>query len=198
MHASQAEQILEHDFSKHAGTSLFLLEDPTLRCHLGSLIGKIASSHHWDIEQVESEFYTPKNVPNRYPPEWQIDSLKIACILRCADAAHIDNRRAPDFFHALLKRNGVSFNHWQAQNKIGMPYYNRENHSALLYTSTSDFTENEADAWYVIYDAISVIDKEIKSCNKLLKERDRECFSVKEVEGADSYNSLAKYIIVTG
>jgi len=198
LHASQAEQILEHDVSKNIGTSSFLLEDPTLRSHLGSLIGKIASSHHWDIEQVESEFHTPKNVPNSYPSEWQIDSLKIACILRCADAAHIDNRRAPDFFHALLKRSGISFNHWTAQNKIGIPYYDGEDHSTLLYTSTTDFTENEADAWYVIYDAISVISKEIKSCNNLLERTDGKSFGVKKVKGADSCHLLAKYVVANG
>ncbi|WP_428981592.1 HD domain-containing protein [Nonomuraea composti] len=69
-----------------------------MRSTFGQLIGKIAASHWWDIERVASEFYTVEiGAPVNCPDEWTVDALKLACLLRLADAAHLDARRAPGF-----------------------------------------------------------------------------------------------------
>jgi hypothetical protein len=132
------------------------------------LIGQISASHHWDIDEINSNLPNQLNALSTFPREWRIDPIKIACLLRCADAAHIDNERAPDFLHALMKRRGLSYTHWQAQNKLACVDLDQSdsNGSTLLFTSTRNFTESESDAWWVSYDATCMIDREIRASNK--------------------------------
>lgn len=197
LHAFQAEKLLNAKWKDSStGNEIYLLENQELRSHLGKVIGQIASSHHWDIETVISTFNTQLNVPSGFPREWRIDPIKLACILRCSDAAHIDNERAPDFLHALLKRSGISFDHWKAQNRLAKVDIDQSdiNKSTLLFTSTIDFKETDSDAWFVAYDAICLVDKEIKSCNSLLENRKSQSFKVKKVRGVESPESLATYV----
>jgi len=201
LHAYQAEELLSKKWKANdSNHSMFLLEDQNIRNHLGKLIGQIASSHHWDIEKVLSTFNSQVNVPTGYPREWRIDPVKIACILRCADAIHIDNERAPDFLHALLKRSGVSFDHWKAQNKLAKVDLDQKDNSrqTLLITSTIDFKEVDANAWYVAYDAVCLADKEIKSCNSVLEKLGNSVFKIKKIKGAESPEEMAKYIKTDG
>ena len=197
LHALQAENLLHVKWKDNStGNEMFLLENQELRNHLGRLIGQIASSHHWDIETVVSTFNTQLNAPTGYPREWRIDPIKLACILRCADATHIDNERAPDFLHALLKRSGVSFDHWKAQNRLAKVDIDQTDpkKETLLFTSTIDFKETDSNAWYVAYDAICLADREIKSCNLIFEKNDRKLFKVKKIKGIESPESMAIYI----
>lgn len=202
LHAKQAASLLAKSWrDPDNNQEWYLLENQTLRKHFGKLIGEIAASHHWDIETVASKLSNQQNTLPSYPREWRIDAVKIACILRCADAAHIDNLRAPDFLHALLKRNGVSFHHWQAQNRLSKVDVDQsdQNKETLLFTSTMDFSEKEADSWFVAYDAICLVDKEIKSSNSLLlSENQNISFKIKKVKGVESPERLSKYIKVEG
>ena len=201
LHAFQAENLLNIKWKDSStGNEIYLLENQELRSHLGRLIGQIASSHHWDIETVISTFNAQLNVPTGFPREWRIDPVKLACILRCSDAAHIDNERAPDFLHALLKRSGISFDHWKAQNRLAKVDIDQSdvNKNTLLFTSTIDFKEVDSDAWFVAYDAIYLVDKEIKSCNSLLEKRSSQSFKVKKVKGIESPESLAVYVKADG
>lgn len=197
LHAQQAEKLLSHKWKDEStGNELYLLDDQGLRIHLGMLIGQIASSHHWNIEAIISAFNSQKNVPTGYPTEWRIDPVKIACILRCADAAHLDNERAPDFLHALLKRNGISLKHWIAQNRLAKVDIDQSdlNKTTLLFTSNIDFEEKDSDAWFVAYDAICLLDKEIKECNALLERRMNKTFQVTKVKGVESPEALSSFI----
>ncbi|MEA5405476.1 ATP-binding protein [Arcicella sp. DC2W] len=197
LHAYQAEKLLHIKWKDNStGSEMFLLENHELRNHLGKLIGQIASSHHWDIETVVSTFNAQLNVPTGYPREWRIDAVKLACILRCADAIHIDNERAPDFLHALLKRNGVSFDHWIAQNRLAKVDIDQAdpNKETILFTSTIDFKETDSNAWYTAYDAICLADREIKSCNLILGNRGGKLFKVKNIKGIGSPESMSSYI----
>jgi hypothetical protein len=201
LHAYQAEKLLNIkwiDFS--SGNEFYLLDNQELRNHLGKLIGQIASSHNWDIETVASTFNTQFNAPTGYPREWRINPLKLACILRCADAAHIDSKRAPDFLYVLLKRNGVSFEHWKAQNRLAKVDLDQSdaNKETLLFTSTVDFGEADSNAWFVTYDAICLVDKEIKACNAVLEKANEKVFKVKKVKGIESPRSMAAYIRASG
>lgn len=198
LHAIQAESLLERSWKDpDNGQELYLLENQALRKHLGKLIGQIASSHHWDIEQLATKLSTQQNSLPNFPREWRIDPVKIACIIRCADAAHLDNLRAPDFLYALIKRNGISFNHWQAQNRISKVDIDQSdpNKETLLFTSTIDFKEDDSASWFVAYDAICLVEKEIRSCNSLLSQRDQSLtFKVKKVKGIESPEKLSEYI----
>lgn len=203
LHAEQASKLLERSWADpDTGQEIYLLENVSLRKHLGQLIGQIASSHHWSIEKVGQVFSTQVNSPSPYPREWRIDPMKIACLLRCADAAHIDSERAPDFLYALLKRKGISFNHWQAQNRLARADVDQyeDNLSTLVFTSTRSFRENESESWWVAYDAINIVDKEIKASNALLESQNgrTKSFEIKRVKGVESPEIMAKYIKVEG
>lgn len=201
LHSFQAEKLLNTKWIDHStGNDIYLLENQILRNHLGKVIGQIASSHNWDLEMMISTFNSQLNVPTGFPIEWRIDPIKLACILRCSDAAHIDNERAPDFLHALLKRSGISFDHWKAQNRLAKVDIDQSdtNKSTLLFTSTIEFNEADSDAWFVAYDAICLVDKEIKSCNTLLENLNSQSFKVKKVKGVESPESLAVYVKADG
>lgn len=203
LHAHQAELLTEKNWlDPETNTPLYLLENNNLRKHLGKLIGQIAASHHWSIEDVASKLPDQVNVLPGFPREWRIDPIKIACMVRCADAAHIDNERAPDFLHALIKRRGISYTHWQAQNKLASVDLDQSDntHSTLLFTSTYKFLEKESEAWWVVYDTINMIEKEIRSSNALLESRHNETpqFKVKRVKGIESPELMSKYVQTDG
>jgi hypothetical protein len=110
LHARQAEKLGEYEWNDENGAnSFFLIEDAELRSRYGALIGKIAASHNWSIDDVKSRLRDQVNAPGGWPSEWRVDPIKIACLLRCADAAHLDDRRAPDFLLALIRRSGRFF-----------------------------------------------------------------------------------------
>ncbi|HAT8542816.1 HD domain-containing protein [Vibrio vulnificus] len=200
LHANQAEKLVTKKWrSPSNNQELYLIEDSELRNHLGSLIGKIAASHHWSIEEVKNNLSHQANVFPHFPRDWRVNPIKIACMLRCADAAHISNQRAPDFLHALIKRRGISFAHWQAQNKLASADIDQSDPSktTLLFTSTQKFEESEAEAWWVAYDTICMIDKEIRSSNALLESMRTPTatpFQVKRVKGVESPTLMAEHI----
>ncbi|AMF99379.1 ATP-binding protein [Vibrio harveyi] len=203
LHASQAEKLTEMSWSDPGtGQLIYLIENSTLRKHLGKLIGQIAASHHWSIEEVDSKLPQQVNVLPGFPREWRIDPIKIACMVRCADAAHIDNERAPDFLHALIKRRGISFDHWQAQNKLASVDIDQsdDSGSTLLFTSTQKFLENESESWWVAYDTACMIDKELRSSNALLESKQIRTpqFKTKRVKGIESPELMSNYIQTEG
>ena len=205
LHADQSFKLAEKSWKDpDTGQDIYLIENYQLRKHLGQLIGQIASSHHWDIEKVASILRNQVNALSDFPREWRIDPVKIACLLRCADAAHIDNSRAPDFLHALLQRRGISFTHWQAQNRLARVDLDQldRNKSTILFTSTRQFSETEADSWWVAYDATCLIEKEIRASNALLESREAGSssppFQIKRVKGTESPERMTEHIQVNG
>ena len=205
LHADQSSKLAEKAWKDpDTGQEMYLIENHQLRKHLGPLIGQIASSHHWDIEKVASVLRNQVNSLSDFPRDWRIDPIKIACLLRCADAAHIDNSRAPDFLHALLQRRGISFNHWQAQNRLARVDLDQldKSKSTILFTSTRHFSKTEADSWWVAYDATCLIEKEIRASNALLESREGGSvsppFQIKRVKGTESPERMMAHIQVTG
>lgn len=194
LHAKQCEGILKREIPSLDGASNYLLSDEGMRNHYGSLIGKIASSHHWEADAL-SELPAQVNALNPFPSDWTINPLKLSCILRCADAAAIDNGRAPDYIFRLLSLNGVSKNHWIAQNRLAIAVDNSDP-TRLMITSTREFEEQDFSAWNVAYDAVQVIERELDKCQELLSGQDQ--FQIKSVAGAKSRKSLAKYILTSG
>jgi hypothetical protein len=202
LHAHQAEKLTEISW-KHPDTSqiMYLIDDTLLRTEIGPLAGKIASSHHWNTDTLSALLGEQFNVPFPLPSEWTVDPVKVACLLRCADAAHINQARAPLFLYALIKRQGLSMDHWRAQNRMMGPSLDTgdQSNSAILYTSSRSFNEADASAWWVAYDAISTVAHEIASSNELLRNRGRKTapeFKVKRVSGSESIEELVRYLRV--
>lgn len=204
LHADRAGELAQYAWKNPKdGSFFYLISDPTLRNHVGRLIGKIATSHHWNIEEVRDKLSTPLNPPSGYPPQWSIDGIKIACLLRTADAAHFCQDRAPDFLHALKRRHGVSGNHWEAQNKITGPALSPADpkKETIAYTSTQDFSEIESKAWWIAYEALGVVQKEISSSNKLLTELNHTnapALKIKHIAGHGSISRFSQYIKASG
>jgi hypothetical protein len=94
VHAKRAETLLETS-SPHplTGQLYSLFPDPDLFLDCGEIIGMVAASHHWPLDKVDLDFAEPRTAPARFP-WWPIDMVKLACILRTADACAIDERRA--------------------------------------------------------------------------------------------------------
>jgi hypothetical protein len=201
LHGKQAAELALRKWNDPAtGDPLYLIEDTHIRKHLGTLVGEIAASHHWSIEQVRAKLPRQFNAPAEFPTEWSIEPQKLACLLRCADALHIDSRRAPDFFHALLRRTGVSFEHWQAQNQIGRISLDKTDLSGntVLLSTTQPFSEENAASWWVIYDAACVAQREIESSNALLVAEGIGSFRVKRIRGIESPELMSDYVRADG
>ena len=205
LHASQAVELVNKSwFHPATHEPFYLIDDALLRTHCGHLIGQIASSHHWNIDTLVGRLRDQVNAPSPFPSEWFVDPIKIACLLRCADAAHINQSRAPDFLYALIRRKGLSLQHWQAQNRMAGPANDEGDLSGrtIVYTSTIPFKESDADSWWIAYDAVSLVDTEIRSSNALLKFRGcRQSapeFKVTRVKGAQSIEDMAGQLRVQG
>lgn len=194
LHAKHCTDILSKQFEGLDGNSTYLLSDDELRTHYGELIGKIAASHHWETEKLR-ELPSQVNAHADFPQDWTINPIKLACILRCADAAAIDAGRAPDYLFRLLQLNGVSKDHWLAQNNMAIGL-NQKDSTQLMITSTRDFEEKHFAAWNVAYDAVRVVEEELEKSRELLPENEQ--FQVKSIAGAKSRNSLSKYIRTKG
>lgn len=204
LHSERASALASASWTLPGNGNLYLIEDSTLRGQYGELIGQIAASHHWNVDDIINNLPNiSMAAPGGYPREWTIDPIKIACLLRCADAAHIDNRRAPDFLYALTKRAGLSLNHWQAQNRIAQAIVNPSDPSVLQFSSTTAFPESEAPAWWVAYDALCLVEKELADCNNLLTNRQHTNpgtppFKIKKVAGVDTPEEANKFIRTNG
>lgn len=201
LHAEQAATLADVAWTDpDTDQAIFLLDDFDLRKRYGPIIGTIASSHHWTIEKVSSELPNQINAPGDWPADWRIDPVKLACLLRCADAAHIDNRRAPDFLYALLRRVGISRDHWHAQNWLARADIDQADETAqtIIYTSNRDFEQKDADAWWVAYDAATLVDAEIRSSNALLLSRPQRAvsppFKIQRIGGSSSPELMSIHI----
>lgn len=196
LHASQAARLATQPW-KLDDRELYLIDDHDLRENYGELIGNIASSHHWDLEMVESRFKIPRPAGAFLKAGWVVDSLKVACLLRVADAGHMDGTRAPSFLLRVLQMNSVSRTHWQSQNKLGRLGVNSDDPTQLVVASTTPFPRSESAAWWVAFDLISVFDRELRRSNALLgasSDGPRRAFTTKSVAGAGQVRELVQYV----
>jgi hypothetical protein len=159
LHAKQAKLLPGRKWRSALGEAEYLIESGDLRDFYGSVIGKIARSHGESMPWIHQELgITIGSLASHDGGE--VDALKLACLLRAADAAHIDARRAPAFERALTKPKGVSDLHWGFRGKIAKP---RAQGDALLHSSGSPFSVAKADAWWLCFDAIQATDRELRN-----------------------------------
>lgn len=189
-HAEQAERLVTTAFRTADGEPFYLLGDPVLRHTFASLMGRIAHSHWSDVSELRG-FEQLQGSCVDHPASWEVDPLKLACVLRLADVAHIDNRRAPTYLHAFRQPSGTSRDHWYFQERLTRP---RVDSDRLVYTSTRPFGRDEAAAWWLAYDTIHGIDEELRRVDALSADLGRPRFAVRSVAGADSPERLALYI----
>jgi len=196
LHASQSAQLAVEAWSGDEG-ELYLIDDRELRENYGQLIGDLASSHHWNLEMVESHFAVPRPPASFFDAEWVVDSLKIACMLRVADAGHMDGTRAPTFLLRVLQMNALSRAHWKAQNRLGKLTVNRDDPTQLVIATTRPFQRSETAAWWVAFDLINTFDTELRRCNDILEASSsgaRPTFARRSVAGAGHVKELVRYV----
>lgn len=165
-HARAAADLGIHEYQYGAnGAKYFLIEDADLRSNYAHLIGKIAYSHWWPIERLTGEFSQIIGAFPGAPKEWTVDPLKLACMLRAADACHIDGRRAPGFLRALRKPSGVADKHWRFQDYVQTPHVE---YQRLVFSVTRPVPIEDADAWWIGYELIQTADRELRDVDMIL------------------------------
>ena len=194
LHAKQAENLPKISWASPQGQAMFLIEDQQIRNFYGPKIGKIAYSHWWSIAKVEEELSGTLGALAGIT-SCTVDLLKVACLLRVADAMHLDQRRAPAFEFALTQPTGISANHWKFQERMAKPFVRGD---ALVYSAQPPFEVDMADAWWTAFDALQMVDRELRSVDRVLRDRQKTPFIVRRVSGAHSPSDLAATIETTG
>ena len=203
VHSERALHLLDNEYVHPVTKHKWTLIPVELLFDVGVPIGKIAASHNWDISRVAREFEDPRSPPAAFA-SWAVDALKLACILRCADACAVDERRAPLMTFILENPRGVSRDHWKFQSYL-KPGHLPLGQEGLVFESKRPMRREDMDAWWLAYEAITVADRELRDSDRLLKhragQRDHKKdipLAAKRVEGAGDAALLAKYVTVDG
>lgn len=197
LHAERAKDLCRLSFFDPDGNEFHLLENAELRKDLGELIGLIAASHHWDVAELDRKFKRQQGAPSAFPG-WPISPKKIACLLRCADAVQIDQSRAPSFSYALFRVEGLSGDHWKAQNRLSVPTPDADDENTLIFTSLESFEQCDAAAWWIAHDAITVANRELEACFNLLSDLKMHPFEIRRIRDAESPMRLSKHVETAG
>ena len=195
LHAKHAEKLALISWKNKDGKDIYLIENTELRESYGSIIGLIAHSHWWTVEELESKLPKTLGAPGIFSSSWTIDAVKLACILRIADATQIDDRRAPSFLRAIRKPSNYSDLHWNFQQKLYQPRLER---NRLVYTSKSPFPISEVDSWWICHDTLQMIDHELKEVDSLLVDTNRQRLKAIGVASIEDPKRLSKLIAVEG
>ncbi|MCJ2137423.1 ATP-binding protein [Methylobacterium sp. J-026] len=183
IHAEQAQQLVRRQFTDPSDTTVkfHLIEDIDLLRDYAEVIGKISASHNWPIQRVIDELSQPMTPGVKF--RWTVEPLKLAALLRCADAAAIDERRAPTMAHVLARPHGVSADHWAFQARLRPAQVIGEN-NLLVFQSKAPFDRVDMDAWWLAFESLNVCHDEIVSCNKCLREQHLSTLHAEGVFGA--------------
>ena len=190
LHAERAEELAEQTWEAVDGSQVYLVEDSGLRRFYGPTIGRIAHSHWWSVQKLEQEFSEDLGaLANR--TRNRVDRIKLACLLRVADALHLDSRRAPRFLRAITNPSGISSLHWSFQERLARPHIELD---AVVFTAGQPFGRKDAEAWWLAYDTVSAVDRELRDVDLLLQSRGREILKARRVKGAGSPEIFARSV----
>lgn len=180
------------------GANLHLFPHEELCEAYGHIIGEIAESHWWHPHELESFAHKrPSSPVCLAPANWTVDMLKVAVLLRTADAAHIDALRAPRFLMAMNQPHGLSKDHWQFQARLNQPKCDQERDELVF--SGSPFPQEELSAWWLAFDAACLVNKELASADLLLRDNHRpQRLAARSVTGTQSPEIFAKYVPADG
>lgn len=197
LHPRQARKLPFAKWDDGAGNLLHLFPHDELREAYGHIIGEIAESHWYNPHELE--VFATKTVTAPVcitPAAWTVNQLKIAVILRVADASHIDAMRAPRLLLAMNRPSGISQEHWRFQARLNQPHCDVVR--AELVFSGSPFPATEQDAWWLAYDAACLADKELSAADHLLRDHGLQQLAAREVAGVRSPESFARNVPAEG
>ena len=190
LHAERAEELAEQAWDAVDGSQVYLVEDSDLRRFYGPTIGQIAHSHWWSVQKLEQEFSEDLGaLANR--TRNRVDRIKLACLLRVADALHLDSSRAPRFLRAITNPGGISSLHWSFQERLARPHIEFD---AVVFTAGQPFAREDAEAWWLAYDTVNAVDRELHDVDLLLQSRGREILKARRVKGAGSPEIFARSV----
>jgi hypothetical protein len=196
IHAANAERLVFTAFAPgNDADPIHLMDDPELRQAFGRVIGRVAHSHWWTLSELEKQFQRTMGAPHWCPRDWTVDPLKVACVLRCADAAQIDARRAPTFLKALSELPSTSAGHWTFEEKLNKPYLEED---ALVFTTGHAFSMSEASAWWLCLETLRMVDRELGSVDALFADKGSLRFAARRVAGVEEPERLVSYIQTDG
>ncbi|MDW9629154.1 hypothetical protein GOB36_02135 [Sinorhizobium meliloti] len=199
-HASMAGVLVTKTWSWE-GKQYCLIEDAYLRDALGPSIGRIAAFHGCPIASFDTIFgeVGRNGAPASLPAAWSYDVLKLALLLRAADAAHLDDRRAPRWLAALRRPAGPSLPHWQFQALLNRPLFIAES-NALRYEAHEPFSADKAEAWWLAYDSLRSVDHELAAADALLRDQRSEAdrFQARGVQNVRSPTQFSQCLPVVG
>lgn len=194
-HAQEAENMLKKEWHLSSGEPFYLLSSPELRHWYGEVIGKIARSHWLDVQDLEAYLPAPFGAPASLPSAWTVDPLKVACILRLADASQIDSRRAHPLQTPFRQPQGESRAHWEFQERMLLPH---EKQGRIIFTSSQSFDASKAEAWWLAYDTVQMINNELQRVDSLCADLGRPRMLCKSAAGADAPERFAQYVPTSG
>jgi hypothetical protein len=189
LHAKQASKLSSAQWRINDQVFHFIDVDE-LRYFYAETIGQIAESHWWPIHKIE-EMLSVKLGPLPGKTHGKVDKVKVACLLRSADAIHLDSRRAPSFTQALILPKGESADHWDFQNRLAAPYIESDE---VVFTSSRPFKLEQASAWWLAFDTMNMVNSELQNTGALLKSLGLNGLAASQVRGVSSPSSLAKLI----
>lgn len=195
-HAERAEDLLKQPLPHPDGQgALYLLDNRDLRDRYAGLIGTIAHSHGWEVDELRRNLVETRGGPG-WAPQWGIDRLLVACLLRLADAAHLDERRAPAVLQALSGQiPDQSRHHWTFQRRLQPA---RRKGDRLEFSSTDGFPPQEAPAWWLCYEALSMVDRELRQVDAMLLDLKHQRLAARSVAGVDAPARLTAYVEAVG
>ena len=194
LHAEQAEMLAGQAWLTKDGEQIYLIDDPELRHFYAQTIGRIAHSHWWSVQKVEDELTQDLGAMAQRTSKL-VDKIKLACLLRIADAIHLDSRRAPRFARLLARPTGISDVHWAFQERLAKPHVELD---AVVFTAGRAFEHQDAEAWWLAYDTLNAVDRELHDVDLLFRNRGREVLKARRVKGAGSPEMLSRTVEAKG
>lgn len=185
MHGEYARQVATQKLSDGD----FLIQDEKLRDEFANIIGRVAESHANSVNFIETEITKDYASPS-FPKDWAIRCRRLAYLLRVVDAAHLDNIRTPKSIKLIKSLKSPSREHWTFQKKLGIP--TRSPDRFLVYTANSPFNLEEQRAWWYCHEALTNLDREIKTANEYFEAKGLPLLAVKGVKDVNDPLSLSK------
>jgi hypothetical protein len=185
LHAERAESLVGATWDESR-----LVEDSRLRSSLGGIAGRIAASHWWSVERLVS-LGELEGAPGGYPHEWTVRPILLAVLLRIADAAHLDESRAPRFARAIRELGTTAAEHWDFQERLRQPVLLDER---LRFVSSQPFPRQKAAGWWLCFEHLNRLDDELAACDALLQSRKLPRLAARSVQGARDPSVLAQLI----
>jgi hypothetical protein len=196
LHASRAEQLALMSWRDRKNDAEYhLIDDVELRLNYGPLIGSIAHSHWWPVSNLAEEFGQKIGAHPGCPRHWTVDPLKLASLLRVADASHLDAGRASGFRRALRRPREGSREHWLFLEKLQQPQLKADR---LVFTTATGFPIEGAEAWWLLHDTLRMVDDELRQVDALLADTGRKRFAARSVAGAEDVTRLAELVKADG